>query len=128
VIQQRLLKNINLIRHEYKMLLGTRTDEVTKERRILRKKELYALYSSLNIIWVIKPRRLRWAEHVARVGKRRGTYRVLVGKAEGRRSLGRHRRKWVDNIKMNFREMGRGAWTGLIRLRIVTCGGLLRMR
>ena len=64
------------------MLLGTRTDEVTREWRILRKKELYALYSSLNIIWVIKPRRLRWVEHVADMVERRDAYMVLVGNPE----------------------------------------------
>jgi hypothetical protein len=77
-------------------------DEVTGEWRRLHNKELYAVYSSLNIIRVTKSRRLRWAGHVARVGERRGAYRTLVGKPEGRRPLGRPRRRWEDNIKMDL--------------------------
>jgi hypothetical protein len=57
---------------------------------------------------VIKSRRLRWAGHVARMGERRGAYRALVGKPEGRRPLGRPRRRWEDNIKMDLREVGWG--------------------
>ena len=63
---------------------------------------LYALYSSPNITRVIKSRRLRWAGHVARMAERRGTYRALVGKPEGRRPLGGPRRRWEDNIKMDL--------------------------
>jgi hypothetical protein len=59
-------------------------------------------------IWVIKSRRLRWAGHVARMRERRGAYRALVGKPEGRRPLGRPRRGWEDNIKMDLREVGCG--------------------
>jgi hypothetical protein len=77
----------------------------TGEWRRLHNKELYALYSSPNVIQVIKSRRLRWAGHVARMGERRGAYRALVGKPEGRRPLGRPRRRWEDNIKMNLREV-----------------------
>jgi hypothetical protein len=95
-------------------IFGPKRDEVTGEWRRLHNKELYALYSSPNIIRVIKPRRLRWAGHVARIGERRGAYRALVGKPEGRRPLGRPRRRWEDNIKMG------GAQTGLIWLRIGT--------
>jgi hypothetical protein len=91
-------------------------------------KELYALYSSPNIIRVIKSRRLRWAGHVARMGEKRGAYRASVGKPEGRRPLGRPRRRWEDNIKMDLREVEWGAWTGLIWLRIGTGGGLLGIR
>ena len=57
---------------------------------------------------VIKPRRMRWAEHVARMGEGSGVYRVLVGKPEGRRSLGRPKRRWEDNIRMDLREVGFG--------------------
>jgi hypothetical protein len=71
-------------------------------------KELYALYSSPNIIRVMKSRRLRWAGHAARMGVRRGVYRALVGKPEGRRPLGRPRRRWEDNIKMDLQEVGWG--------------------
>jgi hypothetical protein len=71
-------------------------------------KEHYALYSSSNVIRVMKSRRLRWAGLVARMGERRCAYRVLVEKPEGRRQLGRLRRRWEDNIKMSLREMGWG--------------------
>jgi hypothetical protein len=66
--------------------------------------ELKDLHCSPNIVWVIKSRRMRWAGHVARIGERRGIYRVLVGKAEGKRPLGRHRGRWEDNIKMTFQK------------------------
>jgi hypothetical protein len=68
--------------------------------------ELNDLYSSLNIVHIIISRRIRWAEHVARMVERRGVYRVLVGKPEGRKLLGRPRRRWKDNIKMNLQEVG----------------------
>jgi hypothetical protein len=74
--------------------------------RKLHNDELHDLYSSLNIIRVIKSRRLRWAGHVARMGEGRGAYRVLVGRPEGKRPLGRPRRRWDDNIKMDLREIG----------------------
>jgi hypothetical protein len=75
-------------------VFGPKRDEVTGEWRRLHKKEVYALYSSPNIIRVIKSRRLRWAGQVACRGERRGAYRALVGKSEGRRPLGRTRRRW----------------------------------
>ena len=81
-------------------------DEVTGEWRKLRNNELNDLYSSPNNVRVIKLRRMRWAGHVARMGERRGVYRVLVGKPEGKRPLGRHRRGWEDNIKIDLQEMG----------------------
>jgi hypothetical protein len=70
-------------------IFGPERNEVAGEWRRLHNKELYALYSSTNIIRVIKLKRLRWAGHVARMGERRGTYRVWWGKPEGRRPLGR---------------------------------------
>jgi hypothetical protein len=84
-------------------------DESTEEGKRLHNKELYALHSSPNIIRVIKSRRLRWAGHVARMGERRGAYRTLVGKSEGRRPLGRPKRRFEDNIKMDLREVKWGA-------------------
>ena len=77
------------------------------------------MYSSPNILRVIKSRRTRWAEHVARMGEERGVYRVLVGKPEGRRPLGRPRRRWVDNIRMDPQEVGCGYvdWIGLAQDR-----------
>jgi hypothetical protein len=100
-------------------------DEVTGEWRRLHNEELNDLYSSPTIIWVIKSRRMRWAGHVARMRKGRGAYRILVGRLEGRRPLGRPRHRWEDNIKMDLQEVGWGAWTGLTWLRIGTGGGLL---
>jgi hypothetical protein len=68
--------------------------------------ELHSLYSSHNIVRAIKSRRMRWAGHLARVGEGKGVYRVLVGRPEGKRSLGRPRHRWKDNIKMDFRQIG----------------------
>ena len=76
-------------------------------------------YSSPNIVRVIKSRRMRWAGHVARMGEERGPYRVLVGKPEGKRPLGRPRRIWVDNIRMNLQKVGFGHvdWIGVAQDR-----------
>jgi len=84
-------------------------DEGTGEWRKLHNEELNNLFSP-DIGRVIKSRRMRWAGHVARKGEGRGVYRVLVGKPEGRRPLGRPRRRWEDNIRMDLREVG--VWTG----------------
>jgi hypothetical protein len=77
--------------------------------------ELRDLYSSSSIIRIIKSRRMRWAGHVARMGEKRNAYRLLVGKPEGKRPLGRPRRRWVDNIRMDLGEVGCGDvnWIGL---------------
>jgi hypothetical protein len=87
-------------------IFGPKRDGVTGEWRRLHNKELCALYSPN--IRVMKSRILRWAGHVARMGERRGAYRTLVGKREGRRPLERPRRRWEDNIKMDIREVGWG--------------------
>jgi hypothetical protein len=87
-------------------IFGPRRDEVTGEWRRLHNEELNDLYSSPNIVQVIKSRRMRWAGHVARMGEERGVYGVLVGKLEGKRPLGRPRRRWVDNIRMDLQEVG----------------------
>jgi hypothetical protein len=86
---------------------------------IICNKELYALYSSPHIIRVIKSRRLRWAGHEARMGERRGAYKALVGKPEGRRPLERPKRRWEDNIKIDLREVGCGGadWIDLAQDR-----------
>ena len=83
-------------------------DEITGEWRKLHNEELNDLYSSPNIARVIKPRRMRWAGHVARMGERKRIYRVLVGKPEGKRPLGRPRGRWEDNIKTDLQEVGGG--------------------
>ena len=77
------------------------------------------MYSSPNTVRVIKLRRMRWAGRVARMGEERGAYGVLVGKPEGKRSLGRPRRRWVDNIRMDLQEVGCGYvdWIGLVQDR-----------
>ncbi|KAJ4427680.1 hypothetical protein ANN_25329 [Periplaneta americana] len=87
-------------------IFGAKRDEVTGEWRKLHNTELHALYSSPDIIRNIKSRRLRWAGHVARMGESRNAYRVSVGRPEGKRPLGRPRRRWEDNIKMDLREVG----------------------
>jgi hypothetical protein len=88
--------------------------------RKLHNDELHSLYSSPNIVRVIKSRRMRWAGHVAHMGDRRGVYRVLVGRPKGKRPLGRHRHRWEDNIEMDLREIGiNGAnWIQLAQDRI----------
>jgi len=106
-------------------IFGRRRDEVTGEWRRLHNEELSDLYSSPNIVRVIKSRRMRWAGNVARMGEERGVYRVLVGQLEGRRPLGRPRRRWVDNIRMDLQEVGCGYMTGLGWPRIETGGGRL---
>jgi hypothetical protein len=85
-------------------------DEVTGDGRKLRNEELHNWYSSRSINRVIKSRWMRWAGHVARMGEKRNAYRILVGKPEGKRPLGRPRRRWVDNIKMVIRDLG---WDGV---------------
>jgi hypothetical protein len=87
---------------------GPKGDKVTGEWKKLHNEELNDLYCSHNIVRVKKSRRMRWAEHVACVGEGRGVYRVLVGKPEGMRPLGRPRRRWEDTIKMDLREVGCG--------------------
>jgi hypothetical protein len=93
-----------------KRIFGPKRDEVTGGWRKLRNEELHILYSSPSIIRMIKSRRMRRAEHVARIGDRRNAYRILVGKPEGRRPLGKPRHRWVDNIKMDLKEIG---WNGI---------------
>jgi hypothetical protein len=102
VLENRVLRRI----------FGRKRDEVTGGWRKLHNEELHNLYSSPSIIRMIKSRRMKWA------------CRILVGKPEGRRPLGRSRRRWEDNIKMDLRERGWDgvAWTGLIWLRIGTIG------
>jgi hypothetical protein len=89
-------------------VFGTRRDERTGEWRKLHNEELNNLYCSLNIVRVIKLRRMRWAGHVARMGERRGVHRVSVGKPEGKRRLVSPRHRGEDNSKMDLQEVGCG--------------------
>jgi hypothetical protein len=96
---------------EYKVLrriFGPKRDEVMGQWIKLHNGELHNLYSSPDIIRQIKSKRMRWAGHVTCMGEGRNVYRVLVGKHEGKRPLGRPRRRWEDGIKMDLREMGWG--------------------
>ena len=88
-------------------MCGPKGDDVTGEWRKLHNKELNDLYCSPNIVRVIKSR--RWAGHVASIGERRGAYKFLVGKPEGKRLLGRPKRRWEDNIKMDLQGVGYGS-------------------
>jgi len=110
VLENRVLKRI----------FGPKRDEATGEWRKQHNEELNDLYSSPIIVRVIKSRRMRWVGPVAHMGERRGVYRVLVGKREGRRQLGWPRRRWEDNIKMDLQDLGCGVmdWIDL------GCGGM----
>jgi hypothetical protein len=92
---------------------------VTGEWRKLHNEELHNLYSSPSIIRIIKSRRMRLAVHVARMGEKRNVYRLRVGNPEGKRPLGRPRRRWIDNIKMDLLEIGLNVvdWIGLVQDR-----------
>jgi hypothetical protein len=86
-------------------IFGPKRKEDGSWRKLLND-ELHDLYSSPNIVRTITSRKMRWAGHMARIGERKGAYRVLVGRPEGKRPLGRPRRRWEDNIKMDLREIG----------------------
>jgi hypothetical protein len=89
-------------------IFGPKRDEVTGGGRKLNNEELHGLYSPPSIVRVIKARRMRWKGHVACMGEVRGAYSILVARPEGRRPLGRSRRRLVDNIKMDLRKIGFG--------------------
>jgi hypothetical protein len=92
----------------YKRIFGPNRDEVTGEWRKLHNEELQNLYSSPDIFRQVKSRRMRWAGHVARMVEERRVYKVLVGKLEGKRPLGRPRPRWEDGVRMDLRETGLG--------------------
>jgi hypothetical protein len=100
-------------------IFGPKREEDRSWRK-LHNDELHSLYSSPNIIWVIKSRRMRWAGHVAHMGEGRCVYRVLVGRPEGKRPLGRPRHRWEDNIKMDLRDIGidEANWIQLAQNRV----------
>jgi hypothetical protein len=95
VVENRLLRRI----------LGPKRNEVTVEWRKQNNEKLSDLYSSQNIIWVIKSRRMLWAGHVTHMAEKGGACKVLVGKSEGKSTHGRSRRRWEDNIKMYLQEV-----------------------
>jgi hypothetical protein len=96
----------------FERIFGPKRDEVTGDWRKLHNEELHNLYSSPNIIRMIKSRMMWWEGHLARMGEKRNACRISVGKPEGNRPLGRRRHRWVDIIKIDIREMG---WCGLER-------------
>jgi hypothetical protein len=100
-------------------IFGPKKDKVTGEWRKLLNEELHDLYSSSNIIRIMKSRRMRWVEYVARMGDKRNTYMLLMEKPEGRRPLGRKSRRWLDNIRMDHEEVEWGDvdWIGLAQDR-----------
>jgi hypothetical protein len=100
-------------------VFGPKMDEVTGEWRKLHNEKLNHLYSLPNIVRVVKSRRMKCAGHVARMGEDRRVHRVLVGKPEGKRPLGRPRRRWEDSIKMDLQEVGGGPgdWMELVQDR-----------
>jgi hypothetical protein len=100
-------------------IFGPKRDEVTGEWEKFHNEELHDLYSSSSIIRIIKSRRMRWPGHVARMGEMRNAHRLLVGKPERKMPLGRPRRRWVDNIRMDLGEVGWGdvEWIGLAQDR-----------
>jgi len=107
-------------------IFGSKKDEVTGEWRKLHNEELNDMYCSSNIFRVIKWRRIRWAGHIEHMGQIKGVYRILVGRSEGKSTLGRPRRIWENNIKMDLQEVGcggmdwielaqdRGRWRALV--------------
>jgi hypothetical protein len=105
-------------------IFGPKREEDGSWRK-LHNDELHSLYSSPNIVRVIKSRRMRWARHVARMEEGRGVYRILVARPKGKRPLGRPRRRWNDNIKMDLKEIRIGGGTGFSWLRIESGGRLL---
>jgi len=94
-------------------VFGPKRDKVTGDWRTLHNEELNDLYCSPNIVQGIKSRIMRLAGHVAGTGERRGVYRILVGKPEGKGPLGKPGRRWEDNIKMDHQEVGCGGMDGI---------------
>jgi hypothetical protein len=111
--------NIHYMRWVLRRLFGPKRDGVMGGWRKLHYEELHNFYSSPSIIRIIKSRRMRWAGHVARMGEKRNVYRLLVGKPEGKRPLGRLRRRCIDSIKMDLLEIGLNVvdWIGLAQDR-----------
>jgi hypothetical protein len=100
-------------------IFGPKRDGVMGGWRKLHNEELHNLYSSPSIIKIIKLRRMRWTGHVTQMGEKRNVYTLLVGKIEGKRPLGRPRRRWIDNIKIDLLETGLSVvdWIGFAQDR-----------
>jgi hypothetical protein len=109
-------------------VFGPKRDEVTGKWRKLHNEELNDLYSLPNIVRVVKSRRRRWAGHAGRMGEERGAHRVLVGKPEGKKPLGRPRHRWEDNIKMDLQEVRSDYRSFLWRVRGTLYGNPARRR
>jgi hypothetical protein len=99
------LLRLRVFENRVRRIFGPKRDEVTGDWRKLHNKEFHNLYSSPNVIRMMTSRRVRWAGHIGRMGKR-NAYRILMGKLEGKTPLGRPRRRWLDNIKIDLREIG----------------------
>jgi hypothetical protein len=121
---QRIVYSLNSFSYIF-LTFGPKRDEETGCWRKLHNEELHNLYSSPSIIRIIKSRRMRWAGHVERMEEKSKLYKILVGNPEGKRPLGRPRRRWVDNIKLAHVEISWEIWIGLTWLRIGISGGLL---
>jgi hypothetical protein len=107
-------------------IYGPKRDGVTGGWRKLHNEELHNLYSSPSLIRIIESRGIRWAGHVARMEEKRNVCRLLLGKPEGKRPLGRPRRRWIDNIKIDLLEIGLNVvdWIGLAQ-DSYRCGALV---
>jgi hypothetical protein len=125
VILSVLLHGCLILREVLRRIFSPKRDEVTGGWRKLHNEELHNLYSSPSIIRLMRPRRMRWAGHVARTGEKKYAYRILVRKPEGKTPLGRHKRRLVDNSKMDLREVGWMVLAGFIWLKVGTNGELL---
>jgi hypothetical protein len=114
-ISRVVLSSMEFVRCRLRRIFGPKTDEVTGEWRRLHNEEFHDLYSSPSIIRIVKVRRMRWVGHLAWMRENRNAYRLLVGKPDWRRPLGRPRRRWLDNIRMDLVEVGWGDvdWIGL---------------
>jgi hypothetical protein len=110
---------LRVIENRVLRIFGPKRDGVTGGWRNVHNEELHNLYSSPSIIRIIKSRRMRWAGHVARMQEKRNVYRLLVGKPDGKRPLGRPRRRWIDNIKIDLLQIGLNIvdWIGLAQDR-----------